>query len=140
MYPAIQLLSLNLHQNLHLQFITQLVNETCTHRYGVALQDWQVSLIWSFIVSIFCIGGLLGVLVAAPLITRFGRWVRGAGRDSGLLLFCGDAPTLLALQETQFSAEQLRDHHRSRAHAAQQERQVLRDDHGGALYLRHQRR
>lgn len=57
----------------------QLVNETCAHRYDVSLQEWQVSLIWSFIMSIFCIGGLLGSLVASPLISRFGRWVRGSG-------------------------------------------------------------
>lgn len=58
----------------------QLVNETCTRRYAVSLQDWQVSLIWSFIVSIFCIGGLLGSLLSGPLISRFGRWVRGGRR------------------------------------------------------------
>lgn len=116
----------------------RLVNETSAHRYGVSLQDWQVSLIWSFIVSIFCIGGLLGSLVASPLVTSFGRWVRGAGWDSALLLFFDDA--LTALQETMLSAEQLCDHHWSCADAPQHNRQVLRDDHGGAVYLRHQRR
>lgn len=116
----------------------QLVNETSAHRYGVSLQDWQVSLIWSFIVSIFCIGGLLGSLVASPLVTSFGRWVSGAGWDSALLLFFDDA--LTALQETMLSAEQLCDHHWSCADAPQHNRQVLRDDHGGAVYLRHQRR
>uniref|UniRef100_A0A3Q3A9J4 Solute carrier family 2, facilitated glucose transporter member 5 n=1 Tax=Kryptolebias marmoratus TaxID=37003 RepID=A0A3Q3A9J4_KRYMA len=39
-----------------------LVNKTCVHRYGRPLEQWQVSLIWSFTVSIFCVGGLLGSL------------------------------------------------------------------------------
>uniref|UniRef100_A0A3Q3XH09 Major facilitator superfamily (MFS) profile domain-containing protein n=1 Tax=Mola mola TaxID=94237 RepID=A0A3Q3XH09_MOLML len=54
-------------------FIKELVNKTCLQRYDVSLEQWQVSLIWSFTVSIFCIGGLLGSLVAGPLITKFGR-------------------------------------------------------------------
>lgn len=49
--------------------------EACERRYGVSLSEWQLSLVWSFIVSVFCIGGLLGTLAAAPLITRIGRWV-----------------------------------------------------------------
>lgn len=56
------------------------MNQTCVRRYDAHLQEWQLALIWSFIVSIFCIGGLLGTLVASPLIARFGRWVRAAGR------------------------------------------------------------
>uniref|UniRef100_A0A8C4NNW9 Solute carrier family 2, facilitated glucose transporter member 5 n=1 Tax=Dicentrarchus labrax TaxID=13489 RepID=A0A8C4NNW9_DICLA len=54
-------------------FIKELVNKTCLQRYNASLEQWQVSLIWSFTVSIFCIGGLLGSLVAGPLITKFGR-------------------------------------------------------------------
>ncbi|XP_062290262.1 solute carrier family 2 member 11, like [Scomber scombrus] len=54
-------------------FIQELVNQTCLQRYGLSLQQWQLSLIWSFTVSIFCIGGLLGSLVAGPLISKFGR-------------------------------------------------------------------
>ncbi|KAF3702107.1 Solute carrier family 2, facilitated glucose transporter member 9 Glucose transporter type 9 [Channa argus] len=54
-------------------FIQELVNTTCLHRYGVSLEQWQVSLIWSFTLSIFCIGGLLGSLVAGPLLSKCGR-------------------------------------------------------------------
>ncbi|XP_040915265.1 solute carrier family 2 member 11, like [Toxotes jaculatrix] len=54
-------------------FIKELVNKTCLQRYSVSLDPWQVSLIWSFTVSIFCIGGLLGSLVAGPLISKYGR-------------------------------------------------------------------
>ncbi|XP_077352657.1 solute carrier family 2, facilitated glucose transporter member 11-like [Festucalex cinctus] len=53
--------------------IRKLVNQTCIQRYDVYLQDWQLSLIWSFTVSIFCIGGLLGSLLAAPCLSAVGR-------------------------------------------------------------------
>ncbi|GLD46492.1 solute carrier family 2, facilitated glucose transporter member 11-like protein, partial [Lates japonicus] len=54
-------------------FIKGLVNQTCLQRYNVSLDQWQISLIWSFTVSIFCIGGLLGSLLAGPLISKYGR-------------------------------------------------------------------
>ncbi|MEQ2282989.1 hypothetical protein AMECASPLE_006510, partial [Ameca splendens] len=54
-------------------FIKELVNKSCVHRYDRILKEWEVSLIWSFTVSIFCIGGLLGSLMAGSLSSRFGR-------------------------------------------------------------------
>uniref|UniRef100_A0A3P8SIM0 Solute carrier family 2, facilitated glucose transporter member 5 n=1 Tax=Amphiprion percula TaxID=161767 RepID=A0A3P8SIM0_AMPPE len=54
-------------------FIKELVNKTCIHRYNLSLEQWHLSLIWSFTVSIFCIGGLIGALVAGSLISKFGR-------------------------------------------------------------------
>ncbi|XP_013859279.1 solute carrier family 2 member 11, like [Austrofundulus limnaeus] len=54
-------------------FIKELVNETCVHRYNLSSEQWQVSLIWSFTVSIFCVGGVLGSLAAGFLTTKFGR-------------------------------------------------------------------
>ncbi|XP_029024816.1 solute carrier family 2 member 11, like [Betta splendens] len=54
-------------------FIKELVNRTCVQRYGVSLEPWQISLIWSFTLSIFCVGGLLGSLAAGPLLSRCGR-------------------------------------------------------------------
>uniref|UniRef100_A0A665UZL2 Solute carrier family 2, facilitated glucose transporter member 5 n=1 Tax=Echeneis naucrates TaxID=173247 RepID=A0A665UZL2_ECHNA len=54
-------------------FIKDLVNKTCVQRYSVSLSERQVSLIWSFTVSIFCIGGLLGSLGSGPLISKYGR-------------------------------------------------------------------
>ncbi|CAL8321438.1 unnamed protein product [Lota lota] len=54
-------------------FIKELVNTTSTERYGLPLEEWQVSLIWSFLVSIFCIGGLLGSLLAAQMSKKYGR-------------------------------------------------------------------
>ncbi|XP_020563378.1 solute carrier family 2, facilitated glucose transporter member 5 [Oryzias latipes] len=54
-------------------FIKKLINRTCVERYDFSLEEWQVSLIWSFTVSIFCIGGLLGSLTAGSLTSKFGR-------------------------------------------------------------------
>uniref|UniRef100_A0A672ZPS0 Solute carrier family 2, facilitated glucose transporter member 5 n=1 Tax=Sphaeramia orbicularis TaxID=375764 RepID=A0A672ZPS0_9TELE len=54
-------------------FIQELVNQTFVQRYGVSLKPWQVSLIWSFTVSIFCIGGLLGSLLSSSLLSKLGR-------------------------------------------------------------------
>ncbi|XP_028273044.1 solute carrier family 2 member 11, like isoform X2 [Parambassis ranga] len=54
-------------------FIMDLINKTCEHRYRFTLEKWHVSLIWSFTVSIFCIGGLLGSLMAGSFISKFGR-------------------------------------------------------------------
>nr|XP_057907793.1 solute carrier family 2 member 11, like [Doryrhamphus excisus] len=54
-------------------YIKELVNQTGIERYDVYMKQWEVSLIWSFIVSIFSIGGLVGSLLAPPIFTRFGR-------------------------------------------------------------------
>ncbi|XP_063055988.1 solute carrier family 2, facilitated glucose transporter member 11-like [Engraulis encrasicolus] len=54
-------------------FIKELVNVTCTERYGLHLPPWQLSIIWSFVVSIFCIGGLMGALMGGRLADKYGR-------------------------------------------------------------------
>lgn len=54
-------------------FIQELMNTTSVQRYGVKLEQWQISLIWSFTVSIFCIGGLVSALLANTFISKFGR-------------------------------------------------------------------
>ncbi|KAM6903047.1 solute carrier family 2 member 11, like [Xenentodon cancila] len=54
-------------------FIKQLVNQTCLERYNLSLEEWQVSVIWSCTMSIFCIGGFVGSLVVSSLTTRLGR-------------------------------------------------------------------
>ncbi|CAL8277786.1 unnamed protein product [Merluccius merluccius] len=46
---------------------------TGTQRYGIRLDEGQVSLIWSFLVSIFCIGGMLGSLLAEQMCKKYGR-------------------------------------------------------------------
>ncbi|KAM9455514.1 solute carrier family 2, facilitated glucose transporter member 11-like [Clarias gariepinus] len=54
-------------------YIKELVNSTCVQRYGVSPEEWQLSLIWSFIVSLYCIGGLLGSLCASRFAITYGR-------------------------------------------------------------------
>ncbi|KAJ8260877.1 hypothetical protein COCON_G00166000 [Conger conger] len=54
-------------------FVKELVNRTCMQRYGLLLEPWGLNLIWSFIVSVFCIGGLIGALCAGKLVTVYGR-------------------------------------------------------------------
>ncbi len=59
---------------LHCKFIKELVNSTCQQRYGRSLEPWELSLIWSFIVSIYCMGGLAGTLYAGHLAGVYGRY------------------------------------------------------------------
>ncbi|XP_062332001.1 solute carrier family 2, facilitated glucose transporter member 11 [Osmerus eperlanus] len=54
-------------------FIQNFVNETFLERWDVQLQDYQVTLVWTFIVSIFSLGGLAGALIGGPMAIHFGR-------------------------------------------------------------------
>ncbi|XP_063768085.1 solute carrier family 2, facilitated glucose transporter member 11 isoform X3 [Eleginops maclovinus] len=54
-------------------FIQTFVNETFLERWDMLLEDYQVTLVWTIIVSIFSLGGFAGALIAGPLTIRFGR-------------------------------------------------------------------
>ncbi|XP_033939759.1 solute carrier family 2, facilitated glucose transporter member 11 [Pseudochaenichthys georgianus] len=54
-------------------FIQAFVNETFLERWDMQLEDYQVTLVWTIIVSIFSLGGFAGALIAGPLTIRFGR-------------------------------------------------------------------
>eukprot|EP00066_Takifugu_rubripes_P007660 XP_003973362.1 PREDICTED: solute carrier family 2, facilitated glucose transporter member 11-like [Takifugu rubripes] len=54
-------------------FIQTFINETFLERWDVQLEDYQVTLVWTVIVSIFSLGGLMGALIAGPMTIRFGR-------------------------------------------------------------------
>ncbi|XP_071768787.1 solute carrier family 2, facilitated glucose transporter member 11-like [Centroberyx gerrardi] len=54
-------------------FIQNFVNETFLERWDIQLQDYQVTLLWTVIVSIFSLGGFAGALIAGPMTIRFGR-------------------------------------------------------------------
>lgn len=54
-------------------FIQNFVNETFQERWGIQLGVYEVTLIWTFIVSIFSLGGLTGALMAGPMSIRLGR-------------------------------------------------------------------
>ncbi|KAG9354565.1 hypothetical protein JZ751_001278 [Albula glossodonta] len=54
-------------------YIQTFINETFQERWGAELEVYQVTLIWTFIVSIFSLGGLMGALIAGPMAIHFGR-------------------------------------------------------------------
>ncbi|CAB1426236.1 unnamed protein product [Pleuronectes platessa] len=54
-------------------YIQTFINETVLQRWDVQLEDYQVTLVWTIIVSIFSLGGLAGALIAGPMTIRYGR-------------------------------------------------------------------
>ncbi|NXP06946.1 GTR11 protein, partial [Thinocorus orbignyianus] len=55
------------------EYIKSFIRETWLKRYGSSPNEELITLMWSFIVSIYSIGGLLGSLSAGYLSVRFGR-------------------------------------------------------------------
>ncbi|NWW89639.1 GTR11 protein, partial [Rhynochetos jubatus] len=55
------------------EYIKSFIGETWLKRYGSSLSEEMLTLMWSFIVSIYSIGGLLGSLSAGYMSVRFGR-------------------------------------------------------------------
>ncbi|NWQ79972.1 GTR11 protein, partial [Columbina picui] len=55
------------------EYIKSFIHETWVRRYGSSATEELITLIWSFIVSVYSIGGLLGALSAGYLSVRFGR-------------------------------------------------------------------
>eukprot|EP00064_Thunnus_orientalis_P012581 superscaffoldBa00001947_g12616 len=54
-------------------FIQTFINETIMERWDIQLEDYQVTLVWTIIVSIFSLGGFAGAIIAGPMTIRFGR-------------------------------------------------------------------
>ncbi|KAM9758516.1 solute carrier family 2, facilitated glucose transporter member 11 isoform 1-T1 [Menidia menidia] len=54
-------------------FIQAFINETFWDRWELRLEEYQVTLVWTIIVSIFSLGGFAGALIAGPMTIRFGR-------------------------------------------------------------------
>uniref|UniRef100_A0A3Q3T2V7 Solute carrier family 2, facilitated glucose transporter member 5 n=1 Tax=Mastacembelus armatus TaxID=205130 RepID=A0A3Q3T2V7_9TELE len=54
-------------------FIQTFINETFLERWDIQLENYQVTLVWTIIVSIFSLGGFAGALIAGPMTIRFGR-------------------------------------------------------------------
>uniref|UniRef100_A0A8D2JL30 Solute carrier family 2, facilitated glucose transporter member 5 n=1 Tax=Varanus komodoensis TaxID=61221 RepID=A0A8D2JL30_VARKO len=48
-------------------FIQSFMNETWLGRTGTPLAGWMITLIWSFIVPVYRLGGLTGALIAGPM-------------------------------------------------------------------------
>lgn len=55
------------------QIIKQFCNETVFERYNIALSPFSLDILWSSIVSIFIIGGVIGSLTASSTADRWGR-------------------------------------------------------------------
>uniref|UniRef100_A0A4W3J0F8 Solute carrier family 2, facilitated glucose transporter member 11-like n=1 Tax=Callorhinchus milii TaxID=7868 RepID=A0A4W3J0F8_CALMI len=59
--------------NANSAYIKLFIAETWAERFGTKLEDTTVKLIWSLVVSIYPIGGLLGTLNAGHLAVKYGR-------------------------------------------------------------------
>ena len=55
------------------QYIKEWANETIYHNYNIVLSESGVDLLWSFIVSIFLVGGAVGSLGGSYVADRIGR-------------------------------------------------------------------
>ncbi|NXI46708.1 GTR11 protein, partial [Galbula dea] len=55
------------------EYIKNFTRETWLKRYGSSPSEDMITLMWSFVVSIYCFGGLLGSLSAGYFSVRFGR-------------------------------------------------------------------
>ncbi|XP_030075694.1 solute carrier family 2, facilitated glucose transporter member 11 isoform X2 [Microcaecilia unicolor] len=53
--------------------IQKFVNQTWLERTGLGLEVKMVTLIWSFIVSVYPLGGFIGALLAGPMAIKLGR-------------------------------------------------------------------
>ncbi|XP_038674154.1 solute carrier family 2, facilitated glucose transporter member 11-like isoform X1 [Scyliorhinus canicula] len=55
------------------EHIKKFINETWVERYETPLQEYSLMLLWSFIVSVYPVGGLIGAQFAAVLAVKYGR-------------------------------------------------------------------
>lgn len=66
-------------------YIQSFVNDTYWERWGARLDAPKITLVWTFIVSAFSLGGLVGAILAGPMAVRFGR-KRSLLLNNGFLL------------------------------------------------------
>ncbi|KAJ6659170.1 hypothetical protein lerEdw1_019473 [Lerista edwardsae] len=55
------------------QYIKRFMNETWLERYGAPLGERSLLFLWSAVVSVYGLGGLLGCLCSSPLMLRYGK-------------------------------------------------------------------
>ncbi|XP_053938786.1 solute carrier family 2, facilitated glucose transporter member 11 isoform X4 [Cuculus canorus] len=75
-------------------YIQKFINETWLERYGSVLHQETLTLLWSFIVSMYCVGGMLGCLCSGYLTAKYGK--------KKCLLF-NDVVLIVAVLHTGFS-------------------------------------
>lgn len=61
--------------NIFLQLIRTWINDSHYNRTGEPLTSTAVTMIWSWAVSVFCIGGIAGGSLTGILAERLGRFV-----------------------------------------------------------------
>ncbi|XP_030814669.1 solute carrier family 2, facilitated glucose transporter member 11-like [Camarhynchus parvulus] len=54
-------------------YIQKFINETWLERYGSVLPQETLMLLWSLIVSVYCMGGMIGCLCSGYLTAAFGK-------------------------------------------------------------------
>ncbi|RMC06023.1 hypothetical protein DUI87_17568 [Hirundo rustica rustica] len=54
-------------------YIQKFINDTWLERYGSVLPQETLMLLWSFIVSVYCMGGMIGCLCSGYLAAKFGK-------------------------------------------------------------------
>ncbi|XP_030356184.1 solute carrier family 2, facilitated glucose transporter member 5-like isoform X4 [Strigops habroptila] len=54
-------------------YIQKFINETWLERYGSVLQQETLTLLWSLIVSMYCVGGMIGCLCSGLLTAKYGK-------------------------------------------------------------------
>uniref|UniRef100_UPI00398E3787 solute carrier family 2, facilitated glucose transporter member 11-like n=1 Tax=Pristiophorus japonicus TaxID=55135 RepID=UPI00398E3787 len=84
-------------------YILKFIAETCTKHYGMQLESWSITLLWSITVATYPVGGLVGALLAGPLAITCGR------RNSLLLsnIFVLVGALLMGLSRTAESFEMI---------------------------------
>ncbi|KAM4891067.1 LOW QUALITY PROTEIN: solute carrier family 2, facilitated glucose transporter member 11-like [Sylvia borin] len=55
------------------QYIQKFINDTWLERYGSVLPQETLMLLWSLIVSVYCMGGMIGCLCSGYLTATFGK-------------------------------------------------------------------
>uniref|UniRef100_A0A8B9Q8H6 Major facilitator superfamily (MFS) profile domain-containing protein n=1 Tax=Apteryx owenii TaxID=8824 RepID=A0A8B9Q8H6_APTOW len=54
-------------------YIQKFINETWLERYGSVLHQETLTLLWSLIVSMYCVGGMIGCLCSGYLTAKYGK-------------------------------------------------------------------
>uniref|UniRef100_A0A8C6ZGL9 Major facilitator superfamily (MFS) profile domain-containing protein n=1 Tax=Nothoprocta perdicaria TaxID=30464 RepID=A0A8C6ZGL9_NOTPE len=55
------------------EYIQKFINETWLERYGSVLHQETLTLLWSLIVSMYCVGGMIGCLCSGHLTAKYGK-------------------------------------------------------------------